>query len=316
MRMKNKRLRALSSSGTALSPQARWRCQVKVGMSSDISFDIDRFLEGSGRVDLSDVDWNEVPEHPLTPAALRTVRYFMITESATFYYLKALMSTKTAQTVPEFAPFLCAWAYEEEFHGRAFAQFMKAYGQEVDSTYRGAMYTGRTFGERFDEFTASMASFLAPDDFPATHMVWGALQELTTYTAYSALLKRTDHPILRTICQRIMKQELKHFSFYFQQARMRLERSRLAQRIASFALNVAWTPVGDGMSAKSEVAHALSFLFDGSDGDAINQIEARIRSLPGLSTWDGFTRYVTTNNIRRAPRSWFPPEFAADEAAA
>jgi hypothetical protein len=285
-----------------------------IHMSFPVTFDIDRFLEKSGRVDLSDIDWDDVPKHRLTPEALRAVKYFMVTESATFYYLKALMSTKTAQTVPEFAPFLCAWAYEEEFHGRAFATFIRAYGETVPSAYRGSMYTGRTLGERFDELSAAAVSFLAPDDFPATHMVWGALQELTTYTAYRALMNRTDHPILRLICERIMKQELKHFSFYFQQARYRLHRSRLAQKIARFALNVAWTPVGDGMSTKEEVSHALSFLFDGSDGVDIPQIEARFQALPGLETWRGFSEYVDSNGIRRAPREWFHNSF--DEEAA
>ena len=59
-------------------------------------FDINRFMDHSGRVDLSDIDWAMVPKHPMTPEALRTLRYFMVTEGSTFFYVKALMKTKAA----------------------------------------------------------------------------------------------------------------------------------------------------------------------------------------------------------------------------
>ena len=57
-------------------------------------FEIDRFMDASGKVDLSDIDWAEVPKYPMTPEALRTLRYFMVTEGSTFFYVKALMKTK------------------------------------------------------------------------------------------------------------------------------------------------------------------------------------------------------------------------------
>ena len=271
----------------------------------DISFDIERFMEGSGRVDLSDICWADVPRYPLTPEALRAIRYFMITESATFYYLRGLMKTKAAMEEADFAPFLCAWAYEEEFHGRAFAKFMEAYGEPVNAGYRGSMFNGRTVGERIDELGQAAISFVIPDDWPAAHMAWGSIQEMTTYVAYGQLIDRCKHPVLETICRRIMKQELKHFAFYYQKAKMRLSRSRIAQFATANVLKLAWTPVGDGMSDKAEVAHALGFLFDGSEGDAIEQVENRVRSLPGLEWFNLLSRYVETNGIRRPPASWF-----------
>jgi hypothetical protein len=38
-------------------------------------FNIDRLMESSGKVDLSDIDRDEVPRHPLTPATRRALRY-------------------------------------------------------------------------------------------------------------------------------------------------------------------------------------------------------------------------------------------------
>src|SRR3954464_11431874 len=100
------------------------------------SFNIDRFMEGSGKVDLSDIDWAEVPKYRVTPEALRTLRYFLITEGSTFFYTKALMTTNASFMEPELAPFICVWNYEEEFHGRAFRKFLEAYGQTIDDDYR------------------------------------------------------------------------------------------------------------------------------------------------------------------------------------
>ncbi|MBM4358604.1 MAG: acyl-ACP desaturase [Deltaproteobacteria bacterium] len=273
-------------------------------------------MEQSGAVELDDIPWEDVPKHPLTPEALRALRYFMTTESATFYYLRSLIQTKPALDEPEFAPFLCAWAFEEEFHGRAFLKFMRAYGVEVNEDYRAKMYARRTGGEKKDEIGQFILASMFPDAWPAAHMAWGAIQEWTTYTAYTQLIARTGHPVLETICRRIMKQELRHFSFYFHQAEQRLQASRFAQQLTSATLKFAWTPVGDGMSSKSDVAHALQFLFDGFEGTVVASIEKKIRQLPGLEWFDLLSKYVSQNDIRRAPSNWLSVPSGSEEPLA
>lgn len=270
------------------------------------SFSIERFMESSQKVDLSDIDWSEVPRHPLTPEELRALRYFMITEGSTFFYVKALMDTRAIIEEPDFAPFLCVWMYEEEFHGRAFKKFIEAYGVEVEPEYRRDMFLSRKLGEKIDEIGQVVISKVFPAEWPAVHMVWGVIQEYTTYQAYQAIIDRMNHPILTTMCQRIMKQELKHFAFYKSQAEKRLAGSPSAQRVVSQALKIGWTPVGDGMNAKDDVIHAIRYLFDGKDGAAIAQIEKRVRELPGLEWFDLFTKFVNEHDIGKAPRSWMP----------
>src|SRR5262245_23783179 len=255
-------------------------------------FNIDRFMDASGKLDLSDIDWSEVPKHPITPEALRTVRYFLATEQSTFFYTKALMTTRASLEEPEVAPFLCVWMYEEEFHGRAFRRFLEAYGDTGPGNYRTQVVRKRGPGERIDEIAQSVLSRVFPSGWPAVHMVWGAVQEFTTYNAYQALIDRIDHPILNVICQRIMKQELRHFAFYNQQAKRRLAASVATQRLATAALKVGWTPVGDGMSSKDDVCHAIQFLFDGAEGTAIRAIEQKVRDLPGLEWFDMFTKFA------------------------
>jgi hypothetical protein len=273
-------------------------------------FNIERFMEGSGRVDLSDIDWAEVPKHPLTPEALRVLRYFMITESSTFFYARVLMGTPSVLEEPELAPFVTVWTYEEEYHGRAFRRFVEATGQPVDASYRTKLFRRRTLGEKVDEIGQEVIARLFPDEWPAVHMMWGAVQELTTYSAYQALIDRVDHPVLNVICQRIMKQELKHFAFYYQHCRRRLAASEKTQKVVSRALKIGWTPVGDGMSPTPEAVHAIRFLFDGKDGTAIGNVEKRIRELPGLEWFDLFTTYAEKHDIRAAPREWLPAKRA------
>ncbi len=268
------------------------------------AFNIERFMEASGKLDLSDIDWGEVPKHPLTPAALRTLRYFLLTEGSTFFYTKALMKTKAATREPEMAPFLSVWMYEEEYHGRAFKKFLEAYGEPPAQDYRTDMFQNRGAGEKVDEISQALLSRVFPDGWPAVHMVWGVIQEFTTYTAYQALIERINHPVLNVICQRIMKQELRHYAFYREHAKKRLD-TKGAQKLATIALKLGWTPVGDGMSKKEDVCHAIRFLFDGKDGQAIPRIEEKIRELPGLEWFDLFTRFVEQYGIDRAPTSWF-----------
>jgi hypothetical protein len=269
-------------------------------------FNIERLMDSSGRVDLTDINWGDVPKYPLTPEAIRALRYFLLTENSTFFYVKALMSTDAVYNEPELAPFLCVWMYEEEFHGRAFRKFLEAYGDPPVPTYRRDMFLSRGVGEKIDEIGQNVLGKIFPSHWPAVHMVWGAIQEFTTYQGYQALIERIDHPILTTICQRIMKQELRHYAFYKEHAKRRLQKDRTTQKVNAAAVKLGWTPVGDGMCPKEEVVHAIRFLFDGLDGTAIHRIEQKVRELPGLEWFDMFTKFAERHDIRRAPDSWFP----------
>jgi len=75
----------------------------------------------------------------------------------------------------------------------------------------------------------------------------GVIQEWTTYRAYQSAHRSREHPVLNEICRRIMKQELRHFAFYKEQAAEALAQSSVARKITSSALKIAWTPVGDGI---------------------------------------------------------------------
>ncbi|MCC6524137.1 MAG: acyl-ACP desaturase [Polyangiaceae bacterium] len=271
-----------------------------------MGIDLDRFLETSAQVDLADVAWHAVPERRLHDAALRTVRYFQLVESSTLHYVRVLTGTSSWRD-PELSSFVTAWLYEEEFHGRAFRRFLRAYGDSVPAAARPAVVDARSFGERFDELGQRALSRFWPGAWPAVHMVWGAIQELTTYHAYRALGARAGHPELAVLCERIGKQELRHFAYYYREAERRLGADAHARRVVSTALRIGWRPVGLGMSAPEEARHALCFLFDGAEGTEIAAIEARVRLLPGLEWFDLFGAWVTRHGVGRAPRDWLAP---------
>jgi rubrerythrin len=279
-------------------------------------FDIDRMMDSSGKVDLSDIRWDDVPKYPITAEGLRAIRYFLRTESSTFFYVKTLLKTRAAYAEPDIAPFICAWMYEEEFHGRAFQRFLRAYGQPPGRDERALMFERRAIGERIDEISQTTLCRVFPSRWPAVHMVWGVIQEFTTYHGYLSLIERVNHPVLNEICDRIMRQELRHFAFYRAQAVKRLEGDRITQKIVNGALRLGWTPVGDGMNERAEVLHALRFLFDGREGSVIPEIERRIQQVPGLEWFDLFTRYVERYELSKAPASWFNERRAAQRRPA
>ena len=115
-------------------------------------------------------------------------------------------------------------------------------------------------------------------------MAWGAVNEWTTQAGYSRLSERADHPTLRELLKRIMKQEGGHIDFYASEASRRLASSPRAQRLTRFALRHLWRPVGSGVMPTEEVGFLVRYLFDGKDGAAAaSRIDRRVDRLPGQS---------------------------------
>ena len=134
--------------------------------------------------------------------------------------------------------------------------------------------------------------------FPAIHMTWGAINELSTLTGYQALVDRANHPLVTTVLSRIIKDERRHFSFYFNQARIRL-RERAARALTSFALRMFWSPVGSPVRGDADMRRVCQSLFGDSSGRRrLMQIDSMIARLPGLEWFNLASAYCreTTPN--------------------
>src|SRR5436190_5181731 len=94
-----------------------------------IEVDIDRYLRSSRKVDLSRVEWQDIPAHPLTDGDVMCLHYMMDIETHTVIYLRDLLATRAAKD-PYVTAFLACWVYEELWHGEAFSDFLRAYGIE------------------------------------------------------------------------------------------------------------------------------------------------------------------------------------------
>jgi hypothetical protein len=242
-------------------------------------FDIAAYVGRSQALDLSAVDWAAVPRHPIPAGALRVMRYMQDIESHTIVYLRALLATRAIDD-PDVATFLACWVYEETFHGLALARFLEAAGAPVGE--RPVPRGQEPWSKRLEAAATALLSRAWPD-FCAVHMTWGAINELTTLTAYRRLAAAAGHPVLADLLDRITLDESRHFFFYYRQAEMRL-RGRAA-RIARLLVDRFWAPVGSGVQSGAELRFVATYLFDGPEGrGAVRKVDDTIRRLPGFET--------------------------------
>ena len=281
-----------------------------------LGFDLDRFIRTSARVDLSDVEWDRARDPGLTPAEVRTLQYMMDIESHTVIFLRDLLATHAALD-PEVTAFLCCWNFEELWHGEAFSRLLGEAGIDVapdrepvkrDSPYPSRRIRNHWIRRRLgakgyvSHLGTLLGSALAHDDFVAIHMTWGAVNELTTLTAYHRMIEMTDNVPLVQILHAVIKQERRHFAFYRAQARLRLEKSPRARRIVRWSLDHLWAPVGTGTRPQSETDFIVSYLFGGNEGlPALQEMDSTIAELPGLAG----THYLTqaAQEILGSPRA-------------
>jgi hypothetical protein len=244
------------------------------------AFDLDAYVGRSRALDLSAFVWDDIPRYPLRGATLRTLRYMQDIESHTIIYLRSLLSTRAIDD-PEVATFLACWVYEETFHGLALARFLEAAGHAVGA--RSQPRGREPWSKRIEATATAMLSRVWPD-FCAVHMTWGAINELTTLTAYRRLATVAGHPVLTDLLETIVRDESRHFFFYYRQAELRLRRPSVA-RVARVLVDRFWAPVGTGVQARSELEFMARYLFVDDEGRAAaRRVDDTIRRLPGFST--------------------------------
>ena len=244
-------------------------------------FELAKYLRASRKLDLDGIDFEAVPRYPLSREEIRLLTYMMDIETHTIIYLRDLLTTPAAYD-PEITAFLSLWAYEEFWHGEALSRFLQSAGERFSPDRPGEIR--RAAGMRDVLGTiAKMAAARAVPDFVAVHMTWGAINELGTLHGYQRVIAGTRHPILATLLGRIIKDERRHYAFYYNQARHRLDGNARAQRLVRWMLDRFWEPVGSGVRPQGETDFVVLELFGDPDGRAaLNEMEAELSKLPGL----------------------------------
>ncbi|HYX78888.1 MAG TPA: ferritin-like domain-containing protein [Solirubrobacterales bacterium] len=286
-----------------------------------VEFDLDRYLRNSKKVDLSGIEWEEIPNHPLSAGDVFCLHYMMDIETHTVIYLRDLLATRVAAD-PQITAFLSCWVYEELWHGEAFSDFLRSYGIEVpaESKLPDGSTPLPTRPNRWRDLRVrvgvgnglgivpTMLGSMLTRDFAAIHMMWGAVNELTTLTGYKALMRRSDHPVLHQLLRKVILDERRHFAFYRAQAKARMQRSPAARRLVRWVLRKLWTPVGAGVKSEEEVDALALYLFgDCAEGrEQIRELDRTISEIPGLEGLTILEDYLDAALERAATRAGWP----------
>jgi hypothetical protein len=248
-----------------------------------MSFQVEKYARQAAPVRYDDLDLTAAfRDRPLSSDTLRVLRYMCDIESHTICYLRDVLVTPS-HTDPEVTTFLTMWNYEEYWHGEVLADVLAAHGIATGADHIRQVRLRQGWRDRVSPIRQALLANLIGEDFVATHMSWGAVNEWLTFAGYQRLTQIENHPVLSEVLSRIAAQETRHIAFYATQARTRLVASGRARKLTRMALSMAWQPVGANVMPLDEVRHLVRHLLGGPDGLAeARRIDARIDTLPGL----------------------------------
>jgi hypothetical protein len=248
-----------------------------------MSFSIERYKEESKKLDTAGIAWDAVKAVPLSKGDLFCLHYMMDIENHVPLYLSHLLVTRACMD-PILTAFLACWNYEELWHGENIGKFLNLYGIEFDTQDRIANVRANLGFQNSMSILATMASSWLLKDFSAVYLSIGAINELSTLTGYGALIRKSGHPVLKDLLGRIIKDERRHYAFYFNSAKEWLTDNASAQRMDRWMLDRVWVPVGQGVKTQEEVDALAVYLFDDEQGEEeLLALDEKIGKLPGLS---------------------------------
>ncbi len=269
-----------------------------------MSFSIERYKEESKKVDTTGIDWDAVRQHGLSKGDLFCLHYMMDIENHVPLYLSHLLVTRACMD-PILTAFLACWNYEELWHGENLGKLLNLYGIEFDTQDRIARVRANLGLQNSVSLLSTMAGSWLLKDFSAVYLSIGAINELSTLTGYSALSRKSGHPVLQDLLRRIIKDERRHFAFYYNSAKEWLTGNVKAQRVDRWMLDRVWVPVGKGVKSQEEVDALALYLFDDEQGEEdLLELDAKIGRLPGLGGIKLMSKalYEARERSRRDPR--------------
>jgi hypothetical protein len=247
-----------------------------------MSFSIDRYKEESRKLDTTGVEWDRIRDYPLSKGDLFFLHYAMDVENHVPLYLSHLLVTRACMN-PVITTFLSLWAYEELWHGENLSRFLVEYGIPLENDTRIRNLRSDMGVSNSLSILSTMLASWALDDFAALYLSIGACNELSTATAYGALARNCEHPVLRDLLARIQKDERRHFAFYYNSAKEWMTDNPRAQKVARIGMGLFWQVVGQGLKNQEEVDAISLYLFNDEAGLAdVEMIDEKMGRLPGL----------------------------------
>src|SRR5689334_13060340 len=129
-----------------------------------VTIDVEEFAASARPVQFEDLDLdNAFRDRPLSPEALRCLRYMHDIASHTVCYLRDLLLTESHRD-PRITPFLTTWAWEEQWHGVALAKVLAAHGEVAGNERISATRRALGFKDRLAPLLNTLGSVLARRD--------------------------------------------------------------------------------------------------------------------------------------------------------
>jgi rubrerythrin len=243
---------------------------------------------------VSNIPWHEVKKYPIDPRLFPVLKYMRDIESLTDIYHEQLRPTPTGRN-PVIRRFMERWGEEELLHGELLNRFLEEAGVPSNEDWMQQNKREVPRGYNVTSLIASLLTNCVGRHFTATHMTYGAINEISTLQGYRQLIKIANHPVLTQILTQIMREESVHAQFYWSVARIELARSEFSQKIARFVIGKFWAPVGSGARPLDETNYTIATVFRGSEGLEIvkKNICSRTQQLPGFEGLDVVSRRLS-----------------------
>jgi hypothetical protein len=236
---------------------------------------------------VDNIPWRDISNHPLNSAFIPVLIYMRDVEYFTDIYYRELMRTPTGKD-PVIKKFMDRWSVEENQHGELLNRFLCEAGVPTSERWQAEARSKIPWRYTIGSFVADHSARPFGKYFHGAHMVWGAINEITTLQGYRRLSDLARHPVLKIVLSAIIHEESIHSSFYWNVARVKLNQAKFSRDLARIVVGRFWTPVGQGAKPAHETNYVISTLFNGPSGlEFFNRtVSNRIARLPGFA---GFT---------------------------
>lgn len=237
--------------------------------------------------------WSTVRDTPIDKKFIPVLLYMRDVEVLTDMYHRELRRTPTGRD-PVIARFMERWGVEEITHGQVINRFLNESGYETPADWQHRTHENVTTGYHISTYLMTSLTNLLGSTFTATHMAFGAIHEMSTAQAYRRMIELADHPVLTQILEGIIREESAHTQFYWSVARLELEKSETAQKIARKVVETFWRPVGQGSLAQDRTEYSIAMLFSGDDGiERLDRtVTKRACQLPGFADLNKVTMRI------------------------
>lgn len=252
------------------------------------------------------IRWDEVKNHPLNPAFIPVLFYMRDVESYTDVYFRELQRTPTGRN-PVIKQFMERWVAEEADHGDLLNRFLSEAGVPIEENWQAKAKSAIPLRYTLGNYVTSRITNVFGRHFSGTHMVWGAINELTTLQGYRRLWQAAEHPTLALILRAIAREESAHYKFYWSIARLKLRGSKLARGLARSIISRFWSPVGQGTKPQSETDYVIATLFGGQRGVSFfdKNVSQKIERLPGLDNLKTMTGRIAGISLPAASEVFY-----------